>query len=112
MLFTNRASFATIRSAAHTSIGAAYATIGSSLAEPAVCIAFINNTDGDVFVSIDGTNDHLLLPTNTSQIFNVRSNSPSMSDLTFRVGTQFYVKDGPDAPASGTFYIEVLQVTS
>ena|SRR3972149_2311042 len=112
MAYTNRASFATIRSATAAAIGAGYTTLGVSLTEPAVILSFLNNTNGDVFVSTDGTTDHLILPAATYQIFDIRTNAPNLSNLLFRAGTQFSVKDGPTVATSGTFYLQVVEVVN
>jgi hypothetical protein len=109
MSYSTKAQFSTIRSAAVASIGAAYATIGSALTERAVILSFKNATNGDVFVSTDGTNNHLFFPANSFSVFDVKTNSPKFAgDLMFPVGTQFYVKDGPTAATTGTFYIEIV----
>lgn len=108
--YQDSASFGTIRSAGFASIGAAYAAIGSALTDRAVVITFKNNTNGDVFVSTDGTNDHLFFPANSFGVYDVRTNAPTTNDLMFEKGTQFFVKDGPTAATSGTFYIETLIV--
>ena len=110
MGLSNAAQFDTIRSAGVASIGAAYATIGAALTAPAVILTFKNNTNGDVFVSTDGTNNHLLLPSNSFNVFDIRTNAMNLLDYVFAVGTQFYVKDGPTVATSGTFYIEVVSV--
>lgn len=110
MGLSNAAQFDTIRSLGVAGIGAAYATIGTALTRPAVIISFKNNTNGDVFVSTDGTNDHLLLPSNSFNVFDIRTNAMNLLDYVFAIGTQFYVKDGPTAPTTGTFYIEVVSV--
>lgn len=111
MAYLGRASFATLRSLAHTSIGASYAKIGDPLTDPAVAIMFQNSTNGDVQVSIDGTTDILNLPASTYQLWDIRTNAPGMTDYLFPVGTQFWVQDGATAPTSGTFFIEVLEAT-
>ena len=111
MAYTDRASFAEIISAAHTSIGAAYAKIGSPLADSAIVLMFTNKTDGECFISTNGTTNHLIVPANGYLTFDIRTNAPNMTNLLFASGTQFWIKDGPTAPTTGTFYIQILQVT-
>jgi hypothetical protein len=110
MVLSSAAQFDTIRSAGFASIGATYATIGTALTAPAVILVFKNATNGDVFVSTDGTNNHLLLPSNSFNVFDIRTNNMNLLDYVFQVGTQFYVKDGPTASTSGTYYIEAVTV--
>lgn len=106
----NRAIFEPLKSAAHTAIGASYAALGTPLSAPAVVLSFKNQTNGDVLVSTDGTNDMLIIPSNSFNIFDVRTNSPINTDLMFAQGTQFYVKDGTSAPSAGSFYMESIVI--
>ena len=110
MGFIDRAVFDTIRSLGFAGIGAGYAVIGGPLANRAVILTFKNATNGDVFVSADGVNDNLLLPANSFNVFDIRTNAPNNTNLIFPIGTQFYLKDGPTASTAGTFYIEVLTI--
>ena len=111
MVYFNRATFAPLKTTTPASIGATYAAIGSVLANPAVILTFINNTNGDVVVSWDGTNDHLKLSASTFRVFDFTTNSPQTDNLMFAKGTQFYVKDGTTASTTGDFTIEIVQVT-
>ena len=109
MSYSTKAQFSTIRSAGFAAIDAAYANIGTALTERAVILSFKNATNGDVFISTNGTDNHLFFPANTYTIFDVKTNSPkSAGDLMFSIGTQFQIKDGPTASTSGTFYIEIV----
>lgn len=111
MSYLNRAKFEILKSAGTASIGASYATIGAPLTEPAVVITFKNQTNGDVVVSTDGTNDYLTFPANSYGVYDIRTNAPLTSDFMFPKGTQFYVKDGTTASTTGTFYIEAIIIT-
>ena len=111
-MFKNTAKFDTLRSAAVASIGASYATIGSVLPSEAVVLTFKNQTNGDVLVSTDGTNNMLVFPANSYGVYDIRTNAPSVTDLMFAKGTQFYVKDGTTAASLGTFFIEAVIVTA
>lgn len=111
MVYKNEASFATLLSTTPASIGASYAAIGTPTANPAIAISFVNNTNGDVLVSQDGTNDNVSLAAGASRTYNVTSNSPSPTTAFIPKGTQYFVKDGTTAGTTGTFIIEILQVT-
>lgn len=110
-LYRNRASFDTLRSVAAGSVTSSYVAVGNALAVPAVCLTFKNNTDGDVVVSTDATNDMLYLPANSFNVYDIRTNAPLQNDFMFPQGTTFYVKQGSTIPAAGSFYIEVVIVT-
>lgn len=111
-MYKNFAQYETIRSADTTAIGASYATIGGASAGPIISAIFKNATNGDVFVSVDGTNNHLLIPANSYDAWDYQTNHLQFqeSNAPLPTGTQFSVKDGPTAGSSGTFYIEVLIV--
>ena len=110
MAYSNKAFFDTLRSTTPASIGAAYATFGSVLTYATLIVCFKNYTNGDVYVSTDGTNDHLLIPANSYTVYDLRTNAPFNLEYAFAIGTQFYVKDGPTAPTTGTFVLETLVV--
>ena len=110
MGLSNAAQFDEIRSLSAAGIGAGYAVIGDPLESPAVILTFKNATDGDVFVSTDGVTDHLFLPSNSFNVFDIRTNAMNLLDYVFAVGTQFWIADGPTVPTTGTFYIEVVSV--
>jgi hypothetical protein len=99
-----------MRSAAHGSIGAAYAAIGTATEYPTIVNFFYNGTNGEVIFSTDGTNDKGILGPGDRFTVDYRTNAPTGSDTMLPAKTQFYVKDGPTAPSSGTFYIGSVEV--
>lgn len=111
MVYFTRLSFAPLKTTTPASIGATYAAVGTVLANPAVVLTFINNTDGDVLVSTDATNDMLSLSASTFRVFDMRTNVPNLTNGMFAKGTQFYVKDGTTPSTTGSFNIEIVQVT-
>lgn len=110
MSYDNKAYFDTLRSAAVGSIGASYAAIGAAFTDRPVVLTFKNNTNGEVVVSSDGVNDNLIFPAGSYTVYDVRTNAPNATDLTFPIGTQFYVKDGGTVATTGTFYIEAIVI--
>lgn len=108
MVYKNRLFFDTAIATAHTSIGAAYATVGSPISNPIYQMYLYNATDGDVALSTDGTNDHIVLPTGGSLSLPVSNGA----NFLFPAQTQFYLKDGPSAPTSGSYYISLVLVES
>ena len=110
-LYRNRATFDTLRSVAAGSITSSFAAVGAALPAPAVCLTFKNDTNGDVIVSIDATNDNLYLPANSFNVYDIRTNGPFDCDFMFPQGTVFYVEQGTVVPTTGSFYIEAIIVT-
>lgn len=111
-MYSNRAQFDTIRSVAAGSITGSFVALGPALASPGVAFNCLNQTNGDVQVSFDGTNTHLTLPANSYQVWDVRTNSPALNEYVLAGGTQFYVKQGTTSPSTGTFYVEVLKLNT
>lgn len=97
-----------LRSLAYTSISGTYAAIGTALTFPVRVICFTNNTDGDMFFSIDGMNNYLFLPAMSFKLFDVTTNRNSIApSLCFATGTQFLVKEST-VPTKGAVYVECL----
>lgn len=92
-----------IREIAGSSITGSYAVLGGVLMRDAFLIVLNNNTNGDVYVSIDGVTDMMKLPSVSGRVFDVKTN-----DMYWIHGTQFYVRydSVPGSPA-GWFALEV-----
>lgn len=104
----------TLRSLAFGGISGSYAPVGSSLDNNWRMFRVINNTDGDIFVSVDGTNDNLFVPAGSFVLYDIATNTANTSDfdvMVFAMGTRFYVKQST-APTKGSVYIEGLYARS
>jgi len=89
---------------------ATYTTIGGALTHPVRVFKITNNTNGDLFFSIDGTNDHLFVPANSFTLYDLSTNAPpvkNLDNLLLGIGVQFYVRYST-VPSSGAVYIEVI----
>lgn len=106
-----RFQFESLRSVAFGGVGAAYAVLGSVLANPARIIIITNTTNESVVISDDGTNDKLIIPTASFKLIDVSANRSSKGGLYFKKGLQFYQKRESAAPTSGNVYLEVLFAT-
>lgn len=96
-----------IRSLGFASISGSYAPVGSALTHPAKIMRFINQTNGNIFISFDGTTNNLFLPSNSFVLFDFTANSDTDSDFRISNRTQLYVKQST-APTSGSVYIEMI----
>lgn len=98
-----RAYAETLRTVAFGSISGTYAGIGSALAHPSRLIHITNTTDVALFISLDGINDHDIVPINGFLLLDVSTNrvEPGAA-LMFAQGQRFYVKG---APSSGAVYL-------
>lgn len=112
-VYGTRAVFETLREATPGDIGAAYAAVGTPLANACRLLNLQNASDGDIYISFDGTNDHVhLMPAtsgNASQRqYNFQENAISDQTYMMAKGTQIYAKDGTTPPANGNLIVEVV----
>lgn len=103
--FDNKAQFDTVRSRAASTFTGSYQTLGSAISNRARVLYFVNNTSQDVTVSIDGTNDHIVIPSGAFFLLDLAANAISSNGLYIPQGTQVYVNA---AAGTGTFYLTVL----
>lgn len=97
-----------IRSLAYTSIITSYVAVGSALTNPARIVCFTNASDGDLFVSTDGSNNMLFLAAGTFKLFDLTANRTINGfQWVFPIGTQFYTKYST-LPTKSALYIECL----
>lgn len=92
------------RSLAAASVGATYTKVGSVFAHPAVFVMFVNATDQDVQISLDGTNDAFPLLTRSVFVFDVSSDKVVDRGLFIAQGTQIYAKQ-IGVPTTGSVYV-------
>lgn len=100
--------FDALRSLAFGGISGSYAPIGTPLARNWRMFRVTNNTDGDMFISADGTTNNLFVPKNGYVLYDLATNAPPINQsdtFVMGIGTQFYVKQST-APSSGAVYIE------
>jgi len=101
-------SFDAIRSLGQASISTSYAAVGTPFTHAVRLVCLTNNTDGDMFFSVDGSTNHLFIPKGAFKLFDLNTNRVAQAQYwTLPIGTQFYVKYS-SAPMTGTVYIEAL----
>lgn len=101
------AKFSTVRSIAYSSIMATYATLDAPFLEPLRSFRLINDTDGKIFISVDGQFDYFFLPANSFVLYDVSANSVPNYPLRTQDGLQLYIKY-LTAPTTGSFYVESM----
>lgn len=105
--------FDTLRSLPFGSISGSYAALGTPLTRNWRVFRITNNTQGDMFISADGSTDNLFVPARSSVVYDLATNAQNVQDTDWyvmQIGTQFYVKQS-SAPVSGSVYIEGLYST-
>jgi len=100
--------FDSLRSLGFASISGTYAAVGTPIQHNWRELEFVNNTDGDLIVSVDGINDNLIVPKMSIVTRDIAANGDTNTGATalvFELFTQFWVKQS-SAPTSGSFYVQ------
>lgn len=97
----------TLRSLGFASISGTYAVVGTAVDHPVRMFRIINSTNGNIFVSDDGTNDKFFVPAGSFVLYDFQSNAQGEGEFVYPVGTQFFIKQS-SAPSSGSVYLEII----
>ncbi len=93
----------------HTGAGASYVALGTETTNPVYALIISSTYDTSVFLSIDGTNNHIFVPPTTMEPINLGGNKEGTGKFVLPAGTQFYLIQGPDgAPTTGDLFISFL----
>lgn len=98
----------TLRTKGFAAITNSFTTIGTALTQNWRMFRIVNNTDGDMLFSVDGTNNNLFVPLGGFLLYDMACNALNVTDsdwFVMEVGTQFYVKYST-APTEGDVWIE------
>jgi hypothetical protein len=104
---SNIVRFDAVRSVPLASIKASYTPIGTPLGHAMRVLHFINNTNGDMMVSFDGTTDNIPVLAEGFSLYDLTSDQDTNESFRYQLGTQLYVKyiSAPTLPADGVFYL-------
>lgn len=108
MAYGTRAQFDAVRELAFGSISGTYAAVGTATTDHARLIRFVNSTDAQVYISLDGITNNIKLVPNSFALFDFSTNKIQDDGLFVSVGTTFYTKQVSGAPGSGSVWIEVV----
>ena len=99
-----------VRSIAFTSITNAYLPVGTPFGHAMRVLHFINNTNGDMMVSFDGTTDNVPVLAEGFVLYDLTSDQDANESYRYEKGTQIYVKylSAPTTPADGAFYLVAI----
>lgn len=98
----------TLRTLAYTGISGTYAAVGTALSNTLCAFRIVNNTNGDLIFSFDGSTDQFFIPANGFLLLDISSDSPQMLQsgaLVLAKGARLWVKQST-APTSGSVYFE------
>ncbi len=107
---SNIVRFSPVRTIALASITNAYTPVGVPLDHAMRVLHFINNTNGDMMVSFDGTTDNVPVLAESFSLYDLTSDEDVNEMFRYEVGTQLYVKylTAPTTPATGAFYVVAI----
>ncbi len=97
----------TLRTLNYSQIMAGYMGVGSILQNPARQILVQNLTDALLAFSLDGVNDHFVLPSNGFFLSDITSNKSVSQGFFLAEGDRLYVKQ-IGTPTSGDVYFSVF----
>lgn len=104
-----RVRFEPLRSIAFGSITGTYAGVGLPFANPVRLIDIDNNTNANIFVSINGIDDHTFVAANGFKLFDYATNKSDAAGLFEQPqGDRIYVKSETSNPTSGNVYVTVI----
>lgn len=102
--------FDALRVKAFGAITGSYTTFGAASTQNWRAIKITNNTDGDMFISLDGTTDEMFVPANSFTLYDLATNALNVQDsdwFVLPIGSQFYIKEST-APSKGAVYLEAI----
>lgn len=103
MAYTRQLKYETLRSIDSSTFTGNYQTLGSAISNAVSLIKVVNNSTVLVTVSVDGVNDHDILPAGSFFLYDVTSDSPQESGSIFvEKGRQYYVKG---SAGTGSVYL-------
>lgn len=89
------------------SITSSFAAVGSAIGTPISMFRLINNTDGDMIFSIDGSTNQFFVPASSFVLYDVAANRSVSQNFNLVGHIQFYVKYS-SAPSKNSVYVESI----
>jgi hypothetical protein len=89
-------------------ISGTYAAVGTPMTDHVRILSLNNGCDEDLYVSLDGVNDHFRLPKNSFALLDLSSNKIREDGLFLSIGTQIYVKEVSASVSTGAFWLTVV----
>jgi len=97
-----------IREVAFGAITGALAAVGAATTNPGRLVRFVNTTDSELYVSLDGTNNHFRIPVASFMLLDVSTNQTTKDNFFIPEGQVFYVAHVGGAPTTGSFWVELV----
>lgn len=107
MAYGTRVMWDAVRELAFGGISGSYAALGTPLGDHIRILTISNSTDQEVYISFDGSTDHLRMPKNSFKLYDIASNKIRDDGMFLASGVQMYVKEVLAAVTEGAVWIEV-----
>jgi hypothetical protein len=104
---TQTALFDAYRTLAYSSITTSFVAVGTAFTHMIRVVHIINNTDGDMIFSTDGSTSQLFVPAYSFALYDVSTNKELSAPFFFPENTQFYVQYS-SAPSKGAVYVQII----
>lgn len=108
MAYGTRVQFEAVREVAFGSITASYTALGTATLDHTRLFNIVNTTDVDIYISLNGTTNHLRIAANSFLLLDLTANKVQDDGLFVDVGTIFYIKRAAGAPSQGNVWIDVM----
>lgn len=108
MAYGTRVRFDAVREVDFGDVSGSYVAVGTPLSDHVRIIDFNNGMDQQLYISFDGTTDHLRIASISFKLFDLSANKIRDDGLFLPVGTQIYVKEVSASVSSGSFWVEVM----
>ena len=107
MADSSRIAFEAINELAFGGISSSYALIGTTT-QPARIFSITNSTNENMYISFDGSTDHLKILPNGFKLYDLNTNHGQESRLELSKNTSVYVKDDGTGATVGSVFFEVI----
>lgn len=108
MAYGTKVEFEAVREVAFGAIGAAYSAVGVRTIDYTRLLMASNDTDADVYVSFDGTTDHIRIKAGSQKTFDLTANTVHDDGYFLDRNTQIFIKRVSGAPTTGLVWFEVM----
>lgn len=82
--------------------------VATTLQNPSRCLVFVNNTGMLLYISWNGTDDHLPLAAGATVVLDENSNAVPQSVFVSPKGTAFYVRQPANTAGSDNVYLSTF----
>lgn len=106
MAYPQRLRAEPVREIAFGAITALLAAVGNPTTHIGRLVCFVNNTDADLYFSLDGANNNYRLSAYSFRLLDVSTNQTTKDNLFIPEGQYFYIAHTGAAPTLGNAWIE------